>query len=404
MAVARRQLTNVDGRMRDQDHLKMAVKPKKMQTGIPRNALEDIGNVTKQQGNNQGKAKLKQKENNSLEAKRKILICTDNAKKETSDVDGMVMHCKVLSISDANKASNKSGVAKTEPVLVSKDAVPEGVPAGIIDIDKESENDPYQCPEYAPDIFSYLAKIERNLQVKDYMPVQTEINERMRAILVDWLVQVHSRFGLLQETLYLTVYIIDRFLEVHVVSRSKLQLLGVSAMLIACKFEETYAPEIGDFVYISDNSYSKGQIKKMEQLILRTIKYDLSSPLSLHFLRRNSKAAHADAKKHTLAKYFMELTLLDYKMARLLPSEVASASLCLAGKVLNDSEWTRTLEFYSTYTESDLSTTIQCIATFVLKTETSKLQAVRAKYSSNKFMRVGTLLELKGDVIKKISM
>lgn len=72
----------------------------------------------------------------------------------------MVMHCKVLSISDANKASNKSGVAKTEPVLVSKDAVPEGVPAGIIDIDKESENDPYQCPEYAPDIFSYLAKIE----------------------------------------------------------------------------------------------------------------------------------------------------------------------------------------------------------------------------------------------------
>lgn len=75
-------------------------------------------------------------------------------------------------------------------------------------------------------------------------------------------------------------------------SRSKLQLLGVSAMLIACKFEETYAPEIGDFVYISDNSYSKGQIKKMEQLILRTIKYDLSSPLSLHFLRRNSKAAH----------------------------------------------------------------------------------------------------------------
>ena len=80
-------------------------------------------------------------------------------------------------------------------------------------------------------------------------------------------------------------------LQHHVVSRSQLQLVGVSAMLLASKYEETYAPEIGDFVYITDNSYSKGQIKKMEQLILKTIKYDISNPLCLHFLRRNSKAA-----------------------------------------------------------------------------------------------------------------
>ena len=74
-------------------------------------------------------------------------------------------------------------------------------------------------------------------------------------------------------------------------SRSKLQLVGVSAMLLASKYEETYAPEVGDFVYVTDNAYTKGQIKRMEQLIFKTINFDLSQPLSLQFLRRNSKAA-----------------------------------------------------------------------------------------------------------------
>ena len=90
---------------------------------------------------------------------------------------------------------------------------------------------------------------------------------------------------------YCSVLLVLFDLQHHVVSRSQLQLVGVSAMLLASKYEETYAPEIGDFVYITDNSYSKGQIKKMEQLILKTIKYDISNPLCLHFLRRNSKAA-----------------------------------------------------------------------------------------------------------------
>ena len=73
-------------------------------------------------------------------------------------------------------------------------------------------------------------------------------------------------------------------------ARSKLQLVGVSAMLVASKYEEMYAPEIGDFVYITDNAYSKSDIRKMECLILNTLDFNLGKPLPLHFLRRNSKA------------------------------------------------------------------------------------------------------------------
>ncbi|MBS2600094.1 cyclin, partial [Salmonella enterica subsp. enterica serovar Typhimurium] len=91
-----------------------------------------------------------------------------------------------------------------------------------------------------------------------------EINERMRAILVDWLIQVHSKFRLLQETLFMTLAIMDRFLQNQPVSRKKLQLVAVTAMLLASKYEEMYPPAIGDFVYITDNAYTKSQIRQME--------------------------------------------------------------------------------------------------------------------------------------------
>lgn len=147
-----------------------------------------------------------------------------------------------------------------------------------------------------------------------------EINERMRALLIDWLIQVHSRFQLLQETLYMTVAILDRFLQVKLfktcwhhqvspkyltdikwlpqvqpVSRRKLQLVGVTAMLLASKYEEMYVPEVGDFAYITDNAFTKPQIREMEMLILRELNFELGRPLPLHFLRRASKAGSVRA-------------------------------------------------------------------------------------------------------------
>ena len=72
--------------------------------------------------------------------------------------------------------------------------------------------------------------------------------------------------------------------------RNEVQLVGVTAMLLASKYEELYAPEVGDFVYITDNAYSKEKIKTMEHKMLKVLEYDLSNPTCLHFLRRNSKA------------------------------------------------------------------------------------------------------------------
>lgn len=76
------------------------------------------------------------------------------------------------------------------------------------------------------------------------MDSQLDINSKMRAILVDWLIEVHKKFELMPESLYLTVNIVDRFLSLKTVSRRELQLVGISSMLIACKYEEIWAPEV----------------------------------------------------------------------------------------------------------------------------------------------------------------
>ena len=138
----------------------------------------------------------------------------------------------------------------------------------------------------------------------DYLAEQTEILPKMRSVLIDWLIGVHLQFHLLQETLYTTVAILDRYLQhdVKKISRSKLQLVGVASMLIAAKYEEIYAPEVKDFVYITDRAYTERDILKMEIRVLAVLNFNLGRPLPLHFLRRASKAGGVEAATHTLAK------------------------------------------------------------------------------------------------------
>lgn len=115
---------------------------------------------------------------------------------------------------------------------------------------------------------------------------QTDINASMREILVDWLIEVHLKFKLLPETLYLTVNLIDRFLEKQIVLRNKLQLVGVTAMLIASKYEEIYPPIVTDFVYITDNAYSKTEILEMEEQILTKLSFGIHFTSQYRFLER----------------------------------------------------------------------------------------------------------------------
>jgi len=290
----------------------------------------------------------------------------------------------------------------------------------IEDIDAADGDNPQLCAEYVKDIYEYLRQLEQLYAVEaDYltMPagskVKSEINGKMRAILIDWLIQVHQRFSLLQETLYLTICILDRYLSTRFaeVKRKKLQLVGVSCMWIASKYEEMYAPEINDFVYITDNAYTSLDIRTMELDILRALDFNLGKPLPLHFLRRNSKAAGVDAKQHNFAKFFMEMTLQEYSFVHVSPSQLAAAALCLSCRVVNEESdetteklrWEDKMVHYSGYKESELEPLMSSIASFVTKSETSKLNFVKQKYQSSKFMRISASPLLKAEPFVSIS-
>ena len=172
-----------------------------------------------------------------------------------------------------------------------------------------------------------------------YMEKQPSINAAMRTILIDWLVEVHKRFKLVQESLYLAVHILDRFLDVHPIARNKLQLVGLGCLLVASKYEDTWPPRIGDLIFIADKAYTREEIISMELLVLEKLDHNLGCPMPLNFLRRYSKVADSDAETHTLAKYLLEISLLDYDMCPFTYSRQAAASLYLSREVFGQQPW-----------------------------------------------------------------
>jgi len=275
----------------------------------------------------------------------------------------------------------------------------------IIDIDEYDAENGQLVAEYVKDIYAYLIQLERRFRVSPNFLENKIVTAKMRSVLIDWLIQVHLKFHLLQETLYLCIQIIDAYLMAVDVPKMQLQLVGVTAMFLASKYEEMYVPAIEDFVYMTDNTYTKSEIRQMEINILKTLDFMFGKPLPLHFLRRFSKAGQADPKQHTLAKYFMELSLHDAEFSSLDPSYLAASSLCLSFHLLKGSEWNRTMEFYSTYKEDSLKQGMQKLAKLVIKSSELdyRYRAATTKYATSKFMRISLLPELSGDLIRIIA-
>ncbi|KAH8429561.1 B-type cyclin [Aspergillus melleus] len=194
--------------------------------------------------------------------------------------------------------------------------------------------------DYNEDIFDYMKEQEiKMLPNAHYMDNQAEIQWSMRSVLMDWLVQVHHRFGLLPETLFLCVNYIDRFLSCKIVSLGKLQLVGATAIFIAAKYEEINCPSVGEIVYMVDGGYTADEILKAERFMLSMLQFELGWPGPMSFLRKVSKADDYDLETRTLAKYFLEITIMDERFVGSPPSFVAAGAHCLARMMLRKGSW-----------------------------------------------------------------
>ncbi|KAF8886532.1 cyclin-like protein [Infundibulicybe gibba] len=260
------------------------------------------------------------------------------------------------------------------------------------DLDAEDVDDPLMVSEYVVEIFNYLKEVElTTMPNPNYMESQKELAWKMRGILTDWLIQVHLRFRLLPETLFLCVNIIDRFLSARVVSLAKLQLVGVTCMFIAAKFEEIVAPSVTHFLKCADSSYTESEILQAERYVLKTLDWNLSYPNPVHYLRRVSKADDYNVKVRTLAKYLLEIGCLEWRLIAAPPSLMAAASIWLARLALDLEQWTPNLAHYSSYPESALIPTANLMLNYILKPvrhdSFHKKYAGKRYYKSSEYMR-----------------
>ncbi|THU67092.1 hypothetical protein C4D60_Mb05t21010 [Musa balbisiana] len=264
-----------------------------------------------------------------------------------------------------------------------EDIVAETVP----DIDSCDSNNPLAVVEYVEEIYDFYRQTEvTGCASPQYMSHQFDINEKMRAILIDWLIEVHYKFELMEETLFLTVNIIDRFLARQTVVRKKLQLVGVTAMLLACKYEEVSVPVVEDLVLISDRAYTRDEILDMERLILNTLQFNMSVPTPYVFMRRFLKAADSDRKLELLSFFIIELCLVEYKMLKFRPSLLAAAAIYTAQCSLRGFKyWTKTSEMHAAYSEEQLLECSQLMVDFHQKAGLGKLTGVHRKYSTFKY-------------------
>lgn len=270
-------------------------------------------------------------------------------------------------------------------------------PPTHVDIDCEDAEDPMACTTYVNDIFTYLREAEKKRRPSTtYMEsVQSDINAMMRSILVDWLVEVAQEYRLTSDTLFLSVAYIDRFLSLADVKRSRLQLVGVTCMLVASKYEEIYAPQVEEFCYITDNTYTREQVLEAEREVLNTLGFDITQPTAKSFLRRFIKAASGeiplDVTFEFLCSYLAELTLMDYGMLAYLPSQIAASIVLVALFMLGKPTWSTTLSHYSGYAPADLRHCAQAVHGLYLAARTSSLPASREKYAHTKYGSVSGL-------------
>lgn len=268
----------------------------------------------------------------------------------------------------------------------------------ILDIDSKHK-DPQMCSLYAAELYNNLRVSELKWRPSaDYMQtVQRDITQEMRGILIDWLVEVCEEYRLASETLYLTVTLIDRCLSKMYIEKQRLQLLGITCMLIASKYEEICAPRVEDFCFITDGTYTRREVLDMEYQVLEVLSFHLSVPTVKKFLRRFILAAQSSYKVPTveleyLANYLAELTLIEYGFLKFLPSLVAASAVFLAKWTLDQIEnpWNPTLEHYTNYKASDLKATVFALQDMQLNTS-PRLHAIRQKYKQKQFKSVANL-------------
>ncbi|XP_070044357.1 putative cyclin-B3-1 isoform X1 [Nicotiana tomentosiformis] len=253
-----------------------------------------------------------------------------------------------------------------------------------------------EVTEYVDDIYQYYWVIEaQNQPIKNYMETQKEITPQMRGILINWLIEVHLKFDLMQETLFLMVTLLDYYLSLARVKKNDLQLVGLTSLLLASKYEDLFHPRVMDLLSISAESYTRDQMLEMEKDILRKLKFRLNAATPYVFMLRLLKAAQADTRFEHLAFYLIELCLVEYEALNYKPSMLCASAIYVARCTMQMTPaWTPLLGMHGRYQESQFRHCAEMILRFHKAASTALLKVTHEKYMQSSNSKVAAIKPL----------
>lgn len=256
--------------------------------------------------------------------------------------------------------------------------------------DKKNAQD---CTEYDLEIYNYMRSVENeNLPQPSLFENQSNITPKMRSTLIDWIVEVHKKQNMHTDTLFYIVAYIDRYLMERDLDKSKFQLLGSAAILLAAKTEEIYPPKCEKLVHYAGDSFTVIGLQRMEINLLNTLEFSTTPILSSQFLRRFLILVNSDMILNRFAHYVNESILLDSEFIGISPSKTAAAILYYSMVITNNSTlWTKDLERQLCYTKSELSPVANMIHLSLQATAASRYQAIRKKYATEQNEFVSTI-------------
>ena len=313
---------------------------------------------------------------------------------------------KSIEKSEKEEKNTKHHTNNQEKINLKKDKSELNSPKKILTYFDTTHITNVQIPKDYLNTIYYNLLVEENKEltskpVYNYMKKQKEINDQMRSILVDWIIDVHHKFGFTDETLFMTILIIDRYCSLEQISRIKYQCLGITALMIACKHEEINVPKVDDFIYITDNAYTKEEVFKMENDVLSKLNFELLYPSPIKFYEYLSLHFDFSKKYHMLGKYLMETFLLDLKYIKYKPSIISCACTYIVMKFFKMENYRHSYERKFYLLDENVNTIpvghgvkdcAQDICIYVDNINNTNLLSCQKKYTKAEFERVATLI------------
>lgn len=249
-------------------------------------------------------------------------------------------------------------------------------------LDKKEPHNPQHVPQFQANILSYLKLKDEQVSINPYyMSDQHDINPKMRSILVDWLVDVHIKFKLLSQTIFMSVNLIDRYLSCVQVTRQQLQLVGITTLMIICKYEEIYPPLLKDYVAVCDNAYTKEQILEMEGSIIQTLNFDVATTSCMTFLEAMQLKLRLEDRAFVFSRYILENSLFDLSSLKYNNLVLVAGAVFLVNKIFKRGNWKSTFEEKTSVSEVLAKQCAKDLFSTMQKMESVNLTALKRKFS-----------------------